>query len=117
MARVFQQFGHLLKKMLEQLAVRTEDGRLIYQDMLCMSWVDVCDADAFSRQVVPTHGLASTIGGCRQPTMKNDGRKEDRYQGRHQAPLEDLAFSPTRLDFSDTVRAKYGSALSQIPAL
>jgi hypothetical protein len=55
MARVFQQFGHLLKKMLEQLAVRTEDGRLIYQDMLCMSWVDVCDADAFSRQVVPTH--------------------------------------------------------------
>jgi len=29
--------------MLEQLAVRTEDGRLIYQDMLCMSWVAVCD--------------------------------------------------------------------------
>jgi hypothetical protein len=55
MARVFQQFGHLLKKMLEQLAVRTEDGRLIYQDMLCMSWVDVCDADAFSSQVAPTH--------------------------------------------------------------
>jgi hypothetical protein len=55
MARVFQQFGHLLKKMLEQLAVRTEDGRLIYQDMLCMSWVDVCDADAFSRQVAPAH--------------------------------------------------------------
>jgi hypothetical protein len=55
MAIVFQQFGHLLKKMLEQLAVRTEDGRLIYQDMLCMSWVDVYDADAFSRQVAPTH--------------------------------------------------------------
>jgi len=29
--------------MLEQLAVRTEDGTLIYQDMLCMSWVAVCD--------------------------------------------------------------------------
>jgi hypothetical protein len=53
MARVLQQFGHLLKKLLEQLAVRTEDGRLIYQDISCMSWAYVCDADAFSRH--PTH--------------------------------------------------------------
>jgi hypothetical protein len=54
MARVFQQFGHLLKKLLEQLAVRTEDGRLIYQDISCMSWAYVCDADALNSQVPPT---------------------------------------------------------------
>jgi hypothetical protein len=36
-------------EMLEQLAVRTEDGRLIYQDMLCMSWVAVCDVDRSDR--------------------------------------------------------------------
>jgi hypothetical protein len=54
MARVFQQFGHFLMKMLEQLAVRTEDGRLIYQDISCMSWVDVCNAHAFSHPVAPT---------------------------------------------------------------
>jgi hypothetical protein len=53
MARALEQFGHFLKKMLEQLAVRTEDGRLIYQDMSCMSWVAVCNADAFSRKVAP----------------------------------------------------------------
>jgi hypothetical protein len=53
MARILQQFGHFLKKLLEQLAVRTEDGMLIYQDMSCMSWVAVCDADAFSGQVAP----------------------------------------------------------------
>jgi hypothetical protein len=44
MAHALQQLGSILTKMLEQLAVRTEDGRLIYQDMLCMSWVAVCDA-------------------------------------------------------------------------
>jgi hypothetical protein len=43
MAHVLQQLGSVLTRMLEQLAVRTEDGRLIYQDMLCMSWVAVCD--------------------------------------------------------------------------
>jgi len=77
MASVFQQLGHLLKKMLEQLAVRTEDGRLIYQEISCMSWAYVCGADASSRPAVP--GLASTIGGCRQPAIKNDGRREDRH--------------------------------------
>jgi hypothetical protein len=45
MAHVLQQLGSILTKALEQLAVRTEDGRLIYQDMLCMSWVAVCDVD------------------------------------------------------------------------
>jgi len=54
MAKAFQQIGHFLKKMLEQLAVRTEDGRLIYQDISCMSWAYVCDADAFSPEVAPT---------------------------------------------------------------
>jgi hypothetical protein len=43
MAHVLQQLGSVLTRMLEQLAVRAEDGRLIYQDMLCMSWVAVCD--------------------------------------------------------------------------
>jgi hypothetical protein len=45
MAHALQQFASILTKMLEQLAVRTEDGRLIFQDMLCMSWVAVCDVD------------------------------------------------------------------------
>jgi hypothetical protein len=40
--------------LLEQLAVRTEDGRLIYQDISCMSWAYVCDADALNSQVPPT---------------------------------------------------------------
>jgi hypothetical protein len=44
MATAFHQFGHLLKTLLEQLAIRTEDGRLIYQDMSCMSWAYICDA-------------------------------------------------------------------------
>jgi len=43
MAHILQQVGFILTRMLESLAVRTEDGRLIYQDMLCMSWVAVCD--------------------------------------------------------------------------
>jgi hypothetical protein len=45
MAQALQQFGCFLKKLLEQTAVRTEDGRLIYQDHLCMSWAAICDAD------------------------------------------------------------------------
>jgi hypothetical protein len=49
MAHVLQQLGSILTKVLEQLAVRTEDGRLIYQDMLCMSWVAVCDVDRSDR--------------------------------------------------------------------
>jgi hypothetical protein len=87
MARVLQQFGHLLKKMLEQLAVRTEDGRLIYQDMLCMSWVDVCDADAFSRQVAPTDVSPQPSAAADQPTMKNQVAS---------SPFGRFAFSPTR---------------------
>jgi hypothetical protein len=35
--------GRVLEAVLEQLAIRTEDGKLIYQDMLCMSWAAVCD--------------------------------------------------------------------------
>jgi hypothetical protein len=56
MAHVLQQLGSVLAKMLEQLAVRTEDGKLIYQDMLCMSWVAVCDADRPDRvEASPTN--------------------------------------------------------------
>src|SRR5437899_1757559 len=61
MIGLLQRFGRSLEKMLEQLAVRTEDGRLIYQDILCMSWVDVCDGPA------PGH---------QRDSMKNDGSKE-----------------------------------------
>jgi len=50
MAHALQQLASILTKMLEQLAVRTEDGKLIYQDMLCMSWVAVCDVDRPSQQ-------------------------------------------------------------------
>jgi hypothetical protein len=46
--------------------------------------------------------------------MKNDGRKEDRHQVWHQAPLDDLPLA-NEVGFSGPVRAKYGSALS--PAL
>jgi hypothetical protein len=50
MAHVLQQLGSVLARLLEQLAVRTEDGRLIYQDMLCMSWVAVCDVHRHGKQ-------------------------------------------------------------------
>jgi hypothetical protein len=50
MAHALQQLGSVLARMLEQLAVRTEDSRLIYQDMLCMSWVAVCDVDRPGQQ-------------------------------------------------------------------
>ncbi len=38
-----QSFSRVLEALLEQLAIRTEDGKLIYQDILCMSWAGVCD--------------------------------------------------------------------------
>jgi hypothetical protein len=43
MARLSRQFICKLEKLLERLAVRTEDGKLIYQDISCMSWAAVCD--------------------------------------------------------------------------
>ena len=46
MTELLQKLGRFLEKMLKQLAVRTEDGRLIYQDISCMSWADVCDGPA-----------------------------------------------------------------------
>jgi hypothetical protein len=33
----------VIERLLEQLAIPTEDGKLIYLDMLCMSWAAVCD--------------------------------------------------------------------------
>jgi hypothetical protein len=33
----------LIATLLEQLGTPTEDGKLIYTDILCMSWVTVCD--------------------------------------------------------------------------
>jgi hypothetical protein len=50
MTRLFPQFGRFLATMLEQLAVRTEGGRLVYHDISCMSWVDICEGDAASRE-------------------------------------------------------------------
>ena len=36
-------FRQVMESLLEQLAVPTEDGKLIYCDMLCMSWIALCD--------------------------------------------------------------------------
>ena len=33
----------IIENLLEQPAIPTEDGKLIYLDILCMSWVAVCD--------------------------------------------------------------------------
>jgi hypothetical protein len=32
-----------METLLEQLAIPTGDGKLIYRDILCMSWAAVCD--------------------------------------------------------------------------
>jgi len=34
---------YIVENLLEQLAIPTEDGKLIYLDILCMSWATVCD--------------------------------------------------------------------------
>ena len=36
-------FSRVLEALLQQLAIRTEDGKLIYQDILCTSWASVCN--------------------------------------------------------------------------
>lgn len=43
MARSFHNFMRVIERLLGQLAIPTEDGRLIYHDILCMSWAAVCD--------------------------------------------------------------------------
>jgi hypothetical protein len=48
--------------------------------------------------------------------MKNDGRKEDRHQVWHQAAWK-ICLLANDVGFSGPVLAKYGSAVSQIPAL
>jgi hypothetical protein len=48
--------------------------------------------------------------------MKNDGRKEDRHQVWHEAAWK-ICLLANDAGFSGPVLAKYGSALSQIPAL
>ena len=34
---------YIVENLLEQLAIPTEDGKLIYLDILCMSWATACD--------------------------------------------------------------------------
>jgi hypothetical protein len=43
MAGSSHNFMSVIERLLGQLAIPTEDGRLIYHDILCMSWAAVCD--------------------------------------------------------------------------
>jgi len=43
MARSFHNFMRVDREAAGTLAIPTEDGRLIYHDILCMSWAAVCD--------------------------------------------------------------------------
>jgi hypothetical protein len=80
---MLQQVGFILTRMLESLAVRTEDGRLIYQDMLCMSWVAVCDVH--------------------QPGQQRDSIQNDETLGRHgRSPYSPA--QPDRLEASSISR-------------
>ncbi len=44
MARLSNKFMCVIERLLGQLATSTEDGRLIYHDITCMSWAAVCDS-------------------------------------------------------------------------
>jgi hypothetical protein len=44
MARSSHNFMRVIERLLGRLAIPTEDGRLIYHDIMCMSWAAVCDS-------------------------------------------------------------------------
>jgi hypothetical protein len=49
MAGSFRRLSRVIETSLEQLAIPTEDRKLIYHDILCMSWAVVYDRNALSR--------------------------------------------------------------------
>jgi hypothetical protein len=52
MAGSFHNFMRVIERLVGQLAIPTEDGRLIYHDILCMSWAAVCDGtDALGHEL------------------------------------------------------------------
>ena len=55
MGRSLRRFGRALAARLEHLAVRAGNDKLIYQDILCMSWATVLDQGDAAK-----HGSAST---------------------------------------------------------
>ena len=63
MARSSRRLSRVMETLLEQLAIRTEDGKLIYRDILCMSWTVVYERNTLSNE------------GASRPT---DAREPDR---------------------------------------